>query len=282
MHDERSQICELYQTAIKFPEKNSGAYKLPPATFAASAETFSVLSQAKQISAATNGAFDITVAPLVNAWGFGPAGRPTETPAAAEIETLRLRTGWDLIDLDQTAVQVTKTHRDLIADLSAIAKGHGVDRVVETLEAAELTNFMIEIGGEVGARGVNQKNLPWRIGIERPVPGERAVELVVPLVDTSLATSGDYRNYYELDNKRISHTIDPRTGYPITHNIASVSVVHSSCAHADAYATGLLVLGLEGLDLAEDFGRFSYFLIREDNDIFVGRMTSAFKRLLEE
>jgi thiamine biosynthesis lipoprotein len=193
-----------------------------------------------------------------------------------------LQTGWDGIELDSSSSTVQKTHAGLIADLSAIAKGYGVDRVVEMLEKTGLNNFMVEIGGEVGTRGLNRENVPWRIGIERPIPGERSIDLVVPLSNLALATSGDYRNYYEVEGERVSHTIDPRTGYPITHSVASVSVVHSDCAEADAYATGLLVLGSDGFDVAEELGLAAYFLIRESDEVFAGRMTTAFKLLLEE
>jgi thiamine biosynthesis lipoprotein len=250
--------------------------------FEVSSELLKVLSLAKETSAATGGAFDITVAPLVNAWGFGPPGRMPEAPDVAQIEILLRQTGWDQIEIDSANSTIKKTHEGLIADLSAIAKGYGVDRVVDMLETAGLDNFMVEIGGEVGARGLNRDAVPWRIGIERPIPEQRAIELVVPLSNLALATSGDYRNYYEVEGKRISHTIDPRTGYPLAHSVASVSVVHPDCAEADAYATGLLVLGAEGFDLAEDLGLAAYFLMRESNEAFSGRMTTAFKELLEE
>lgn len=250
--------------------------------FEVSSEMLKVLNLAQEIGAATGGAFDITVAPLVNAWGFGPPGRPPKAPDSTQIETLLLQTGWDGIELDSSRSTVKKTHAGLISDLSAIAKGYGVDRVVEMLEKTGLDNFMVEIGGEVGTRGLNREGAPWRIGIERPIPGERSVDLVVPLSNLALATSGDYRNYYEVEGERISHTIDPRTGYPITHSVTSVSVVHSDCAEADAYATGLLVLGSDGFDVAEELGLAAYFLIRESNEVFAGRMTTAFKLLLEE
>jgi thiamine biosynthesis lipoprotein len=250
--------------------------------FEVSADMFGVLELARQIGTATEGAFDITVAPLVNAWGFGPPGRAPEAPDANEIEALLGGTGWDLLEIDAASSTLRKTHGKLTADLSAIAKGYGVDQVAEALAMSGLENFMVEVGGEVRARGVNPQGDPWRIGIERPVPGERAIDLVVPLSNLAMATSGDYRNYYEIEGQRISHTIDPRTGYPTTHSVASVSVVHSSCAEADAYATGLLVLGSDGFELAEQLDLAAYFLFRDTGEVFMGRMTTRFKKLVEE
>ena len=252
-----------------------------PAPFEVSADTLEVLLHASEISATTGGAFDITVAPLVNAWGFGPSGRPTEQPSAEMIEQLRELTGWDKLEIDRTTSTVAKAHPELTLDLSAIAKGFAVDRVADALEAENIPNYMVEVGGEIRTLGVNAQGGAWRIGIERPVPNEQAIDLIVPLSGLSMATSGDYRNYYEVEGQRLSHTIDPRTGNPITHNVASVSVIGPLCVRADAYATGLLVLGPEGFDLAEKLGLAAYFLQRDKEGIFVGRMTAAFKQILE-
>ncbi len=183
--------------------------------------------------------------------------------------------------MDRSSSSVTKAIADLTVDLSAIAKGFAVDRVADTLEAEGVETYMVEVGGEIRTKGLNPQAEPWRIGIERPVPGDQAIDLVVPLKDLSMATSGDYHNFYEVDGRRISHTIDPRTGYPITHNVASVSVIAALCVRADAYATALLVLGPEGFDLAEELGLAAYFLQRDKEGVFVGRMTTAFKAILE-
>jgi len=250
--------------------------------FPVSAETLEVLQHAKDINSATGGAFDITVGPLVNAWGFGPPGRPTEPPGEDEIERLLELTGSDLIEVDRATSTVTKKLPDLSLDLSAIAKGYAVDQVADALDAKRIANYMVEVGGEVRTRGQNAQGEAWKIGIERPVPGESAIDLIVPLSDLAMATSGDYRNYYEESGQRISHTIDPRTGHPLTHNVASVSVVAPLCVRADAYATALLVLGPEGFDLAEQLGLAAYFLQRDKEGRFVGRMTLAFRNLLGE
>jgi len=249
--------------------------------FEVSSETLEVLQHAIEISSTTGGAFDITVAPLVSAWGFGPPGRPPEQPTTEEIERLRELTGWEKLDVDRVSSAITKSRPDLTLDLSAIAKGYGVDRVADALDAKGAENYMVEVGGEVRTRGLNPQGEPWRIGIERPVPGDQAIDLIVPLAGLAMATSGDYHNYYEIEGERISHTIDPRTGYPITHNVASVSVIATLCVRADAYATGLLVLGSEGFDLAEELGLAAYFLQKDKEGVFVGRMTTAFKEILE-
>jgi thiamine biosynthesis lipoprotein len=249
--------------------------------FEVSSDTLEVLQHATEISATTGGAFDITVAPLVSAWGFGPPGRPAEQPTDEEIEQLRMLTGWEKLFVDRETSSVTKAHPELTVDLSAIAKGFGVDRVADALEKEGVENFMVEVGGEVRTRGLNLQGEPWRIGIERPVPNEQAIDLIVPLGGLAMATSGDYRNYYEAEGRRVSHTIDPRTGFPITHNVASVSVIAPLCVRADAYATGLLVLGPEGFDLADELGLAAYFLQRDKEGIFVGRMTTAFREIIE-
>lgn len=249
--------------------------------FAVSPDTLEVLLHASEISATTGGAFDITVAPLVSAWGFGPPGRPPEQPTEEEITRLQELTGWAKLHVDRATSTVTKTHPDLTIDLSAIAKGYAVDRVADALDVEGVENYMVEVGGEVRTRGLNLQGEPWRIGIERPVPNEQGIDLIVPMSGMAMATSGDYRNYYEVEGQRLSHTIDPRTGHPITHNVASVSVIAPLCVRADAYATGLLVLGPDGFDLAEELGLAAYFLQQDKEDVFVGRMTTAFRGLLE-
>jgi thiamine biosynthesis lipoprotein len=247
-----------------------------------SSDTLEVLQHAMEISSTTEGAFDITVAPLVDAWGFGPPGRMPQSPDKTEIDQLLERTGWEMLQVDRASSSISKSRPDLSLDLSAIAKGYAVDKVADALDAQDVEHYMIEVGGEVRTKGRNEQGEPWRIGIERPIPGgDQAIELVVPMSDSSMATSGDYRNYYEVEGERVSHTIDPRSGYPITHSVASVTVVGPLCVRADAYATALLVLGPQGFDLAEELGLAAYFLQRDKEGVFVGRMTHAFKQILE-
>ncbi len=221
--------------------------------FPVSPELLSVLLTAREVSELTGGAFDITVAPAVDAWGFGPRGVYRE-PSETEIDRLRDRTGWDKIVIDAASSTVRKLHPDVHLDLSGIAKGYAVDRLATRLRQAGWRDFLIEVGGEVYASGRAPSGRPWRVGIERPAYGSpaapaaspsRPIERVVPLQDAALATSGDYRNYFERYGVRYSHIIDPRTLRPIRHRLASVSVLDPSCARADALATALLVLGEE-------------------------------------
>ena len=247
--------------------------------FRLSAATIHVLLLAREVSAATGGAFDVTVGPLVNAWGFGPVKR-AEPPTEAELEAARGRVGYRKLAIDAQALTVTKEDRDMYVDLSAIAKGFGVDQVAAALDARGLANYMIEVGGEVRVKGRNGAGTPWQVGVERPDSGEQRARIVVPMSNLSMATSGDYRNYFEKDGRRYSHEIDPATGYPIRHSLASVTVVASECALADAYATGLLVLGPErGYALAADRGIAAYFIERRPDGTFGERQTPAFAAL---
>ena len=190
--------------------------------FVVSDATFEVLAEAERISTWTDGAFDITVGPLVEAWGFGaaPAAQP---PSDDELEGLRQRIGFATLRLDAAALTVRKTELRVEGDLSAIAKGYAVDRVAEALEAAGFPRYMVEVGGEVRAGGLNAEAAPWRIAIEQP--DAASFQSIVPLTDAAMATSGDYRSFYEWEGRRISHTIDPRTGRPVEHALASVTVV---------------------------------------------------------
>lgn len=215
-----------------------------------------VFQLAQTISKETNGAFDITVAPLVNAWGFGFKNDTKPSPAA--IDSLRQFIGYQNVNIVNHQVQ--KTDPRTMLDCSAIAKGYGTDVVARLLRSKDVNNFMIEIGGEVVVAGKNDRGGPWRIGVTKPTedPENQNNELQAVLslpyhnsTSTSkhtlsaLATSGNYRNFYYKDGKRYAHTIDPRTGYPVQHNILSATVIAPNCATADAYATSFMVLGLD-------------------------------------
>jgi thiamine biosynthesis lipoprotein len=249
--------------------------------FSVSQETFEVLNHSLRVSQLTGGAFDVTIAPLVDAWGFGPPGRPTDPPDQEVIDRLLALTGWEFLELLPDGPSVRKLVPELTLDLSAIAKGFGVDEVAEALESEEIEHYMVEVGGEIRTRGSNPNGNPWRIAIEKPDPAQRVMQLILPLRNLSLATSGDYRNYYEEGGNRISHTIDPRSGWPITHSVASVSVVHRQCVQADAFATALLVLGPDGFELAEELGLAAFFLARGPDGSFAEHRTTAFSALLE-
>ena len=250
-----------------------------PYTF--SPMTVDVLDIALQVSRQSEGAFDITVGPLVNAYGFGPQGFE-EVPTDAERTTLLERVGYLKLALDKTNDTLTKSQPDLYCDLSAVAKGYAVDAVAKALSDLGVEHAMIEVGGEVRTLGLTRLGRLWRIGIERPDPGIKVLQRVMSLSDISLATSGDYRNFRMVDGKRISHTIDPRNGKPIDHALASVSVLHESCAWADAYATALMVLGPEeGLAFAEEHDLDVLFIIHDGEDGFREVMTPGFRESVE-
>lgn len=204
-----------------------------------------VFQLSKEISEETHGAFDITVAPLVNAWGFGFKNATNVTDAV--IDSLQEFVGIDKIDLVNG--KIVKKDPRVILDCSAIAKGYGVDCVARLLDSKGVKNYMIDIGGELVMKGKNPKMETWRIGINKPIDDSLSVnqelQTVLEITDVGLATSGNYRNFYYKDGKKYAHTIDPRTGYPIQHNILSSTVVAKDCATADAYATSFMVLGLD-------------------------------------
>lgn len=236
--------------------------------FDASPEMVEVMIEANRVAEVSGGAFDITIGPLVDAWGFGP-GPVTAPPGDEVIERLLTEHGYRQLEIDHNDLTVRKANPLLRCDLSAIAKGYAVDRVVKRLKDLGFKDLMVEIGGEVRTSGVNADGLVWRIGVERPQADRSGVWGAVELADTAMATSGDYRNYYERDGIRISHTIDARTGRPVTHRLASVTVVHPSCMTADAFATALSVLGPEeGRAVVEREGLAVLFLIRTEDGEF--------------
>ncbi len=241
--------------------------------FAVSPETARVLRLAREISEASGGQYDVTVGPLVNLWGFGPDQQPVRVPSEMEIEAARNRVGYKRFTLREQ--EVTKL-ADIFIDLSSIAKGYAVDALAAELERQGITDFLIEVGGELGARGRNGSGVPWRVAVEIPDPAGRAPYRVLSLRDMGIATSGDYRNYFEVDGRRFSHTINPLTGAPVTHKVASVTVLHQSVAMADGWATAFNVMGLEhGRRLAEALDLKVLFLVRTD-DAFEPFATPAF------
>lgn len=210
-------------------------------------EMFSEVFQlAEKISGDTDGAFDITVAPMVNAWGFGfKTGNP---PTRQTIDSLRAIVGFHTVSLQDG--YVIKKNPKTMLDCSAIAKGYGTDVVARFLKKKGVQNFMVEIGGEIVVNGNNEKLQPWRIGINKPTDDSlntsQAIQDVVSVSNIAMATSGNYRNFYYKNGKKYAHTIDPKTGYPVQHNILSATVFADDCATADAYATSFMVLGLDG------------------------------------
>lgn len=247
--------------------------------FALSAEMFPVLAGARAASEASAGAFDVTAAPLVNAWGFGP-GREPRIPGAAERSALRERVGFRLLELDPGGRSARKAHAAVAIDLSGIAKGHGVDRAAAALERFAIRDYVIEVGGEVLARGVRPDGTPWRVAIEEPRPGPRRVRRVLALRDRAMATSGDYRIFFERAGRRYCHEIDPSRGEPVSHSLASVSVIAADCASADAMATALMVMGPKaGFALAERSGIAAHFIEHGPEGSLIDRPTRAFAAL---
>lgn len=206
----------------------------------------SVYKKAMEVSENTDGAFDITVAPLVNAWGFG--FKNGINPEKAQVDSLLQIVGYKKVELKGD--RVVKQDPRIMLDCSAIAKGFGVDVIANYLRNLGVKNFMIEIGGEIVTSGINEQRLPWKIGVTKPTDdplGDAGGELmtVMNVTDKAMATSGNYRNFYYKGGKKYAHTIDPKTGYPVQHSLLSATVIARDCATADAYATSFMVMGLE-------------------------------------
>lgn len=204
-----------------------------------------VFRLSQSISKTTDGAFDITVAPLVNVWGFG--FKKAMNVNQAQIDSIRQFVGYEKVQLRNNKIR--KSDPRLMLDCSSVAKGYGVDCVARLLERKGVTNYMIDIGGELRIAGVNDRKESWKIGINKPIDDSLSVNqelyAVLDITNRGMATSGNYRNFYYKDGKKYAHTIDPRTGYPVQHNILSSTVVAADCATADAYATAFMVMGLE-------------------------------------
>jgi thiamine biosynthesis lipoprotein len=214
-----------------------------------------VLDSASRISASTQGAFDVTVGPLVDLWGFGPQYATRRVPDDAVIERVREGVGYQHVQADPSAGAIRKRHRRIQVDLGAIAPGYGVDRLAMILDRLGIDDYLVEIGGEFRAQGTTAAGRPWRVAVERPVEDRRLLGEIVLLENRAIATSGTTRDFFEQNGRRYSHCIDPRTGRPVEHPPMAVSVVADTAMEADAWATALLVLGSErGYSLAQARG----------------------------
>ena len=249
-------------------------------SFEASALLVAVLTEAAAVSQASFGAFDVTVGPLMRAWGFGPSGTLTRVPAAHELTALRERVGWRGVQI--VGRSIAKQHAGLEIDVNGIAPGYSVDRISALLETLGVRDHFVELGGEVRARGRTVDGRPFRVGIEEPDTVGRRVRLAVRLTNRALSTSGNYRNYHSVNGVRYVHTVDPQTGRPVTHQLLAVSVVHDRCAAADAWATALLVVGPErAFALAQANGLDVLLLIAGPDGNVIERMTSGFAAIVD-
>lgn len=264
--EEINQIMSTYIPDSELSMLNQAPVNKPVVV---SKPLFQILVKSGEITRLSGTAFDVTVGPLVNLWGFGPEERDQNKPDAATLAEARARVGFQFVQLDAERRQVTKT-RDVYIDLSAIAKGYGADVLAQLFVDRGFSDYMVEVGGEIALRGNNPAGTPWRIGVEQPTLAQTGVVQAISVPAGGIATSGDYRNYFEVDGQRFSHTIDPKTGEPITHTLASVTVVAPTAAEADALATALNVLGPEkGYELAVKEGVAAYFIIRHENTFVV-------------
>ena len=247
--------------------------------FTVSKDTATVIKEAIRLNKVTLGALDITVGPLVNLWGFGPEARPEVVPTEDELNTRRSIVG--IQHLSATETTVTKNIPELYVDLSTIAKGWGVDVVANYLEELGITNYMVEVGGEMRVKGTNKEGVAWRIAIEKPSVDERSIQEIIEPGHHAVATSGDYRIYFEKEGIRYSHIINPITGKPIVNKVVSVTVLDKSSMTADGLATGLMVLGEEkGMEVANQHN-IPVFMIVKTQDGFKEIASEAFKPFLK-
>lgn len=225
-----------------------------------------VFRKSLEVSEATDGAFDITVAPLVNAWGFG--FKQGSFPDSMMVDSLLQLTGYEKVSMNEQG-EVLKQDERMMLNCSAIAKGYAVDVIANLLKSKGVKNMMVDIGGEVVVHGKNPKEKNWRIGINKPVDDSLAtnqeLQTIIEITDVAMATSGNYRNFYYKDGRKYAHTIDPRTGYPVQHSLLSATVIANDCMTADAYATAFMVMGVEkALEMAESTPNIEAFFIFAD------------------
>ncbi len=271
-------VNAVFSTYIPDSEISQLNQRTDDTPVAVSDDMLELLTLSQQIHALTGGAFDVTVGPLVNLWGFGPDGPRNGVPDQAEIDELLAHTGFDLVDLTG-GVLSAPTY--LTIDMSAIAKGYGVDEIGALLEAKGFGRYMVEIGGEVRTRGANAAGEAWRIGVETPDRAMRRLHEVLPLEDLGMATSGDYRNFFSYGGRHYSHTLNPQTGWPVDHDMASVTVLHPSTAYADAIATAFSVIGPERtMEIAQAQNLLVFAILRQ-NEGYREQLSPALVSYLE-
>jgi len=281
--DERLvEINSVFSTYIESSEVSELNRYQNQDWYEASEELVHLTEQALMVSRLTEGAYDITVGPLVNLWGFGPNFTESDVPNQIDIQRALGNIGYKSITLDIEAKKLKKLNPNIYIDFSSIAKGYGVDQIAKLIEAKGYHNYMVEIGGEMRVSGVNSEQNKWRIAVEKPDASTRAIQRIIQLSNTAIATSGDYRNFFVKDGKRFSHTLNPITGSPVDHSLASVTVLSPSSTLADAWATAFMVLGTKkGYDLAMENELAVLFLVKDGMEV-EEKMTPYFKKLIEE
>lgn len=244
-----------------------------------SKDMLQVLAASQEVYQASGGAFDPSVRPLVDIWGFGPLQRPDRIPAEQEIAEAMAALGFDQLELDKDGQRIF-LHRPLSLDLSGIAKGFAVDQIAQLLAAKGIDNYLVNIGGDMRLAGLRESGEPWRVAIESPEAAADHYYRLLHLSDQAIVSSGDYRNYFEDQGQRFSHTLDPVTGFPIANKLASITVLAPTAMMADAWATAFTVLGAQAsLDLANELGIAIYTLERS-GDEFVGQGNVFFEQQL--
>lgn len=247
-----------------------------------SADMADIITMALRIGKQTHGAMDITVGPLVDLWGFGPRKAPAYTPSKQKIEATMAITGLQHLQVIQTldGAMLRKNLPALSLDLSTMGEGYATDHLARLMEQEGVRNYLVSVGGALISRGLNAKNKAWRVAIQKPVDTSNEVQAIVDLQGHGISTSGDYRNYYELDGKRISHVIDPKTGHPITHHLVSATVIATTTLEADGWDTGLLVLGTEKAKELAIRNNLAVYLIIKEQGKFKTWYSPMFKTFL--
>jgi len=262
--EERLELVNDQMSTYR-PESELSRFNRAEKSLEVSAATRKVIEASLRLFEQSKGAFDVTVGPLVNLWGFGPDKKADKIPSAELIAEKQKTVGSQYLSVNGNTI--SKAIPELYVDLSAIAKGYGVDVIAAYLQEIGINNYLVDIGGELSLQGKKPHDKPWIVAIERPVAGQ-SVQRVINIGDNAIATSGDYRNYFEFDGIRYSHTIDPHTGKPIKHKLVSVTVIDKSSMTADGLATAITVLGPElGLAFAKKYDLAVYLLVKEGDNV---------------
>lgn len=270
-----NKLMSTYDPESELSRFNQHRFTTP---FALSEETAVVVKEALRLGEFSSGILDVTIGPLVNLWGFGPTQRPETIPSDDAIAEVQNYTGLDKLTLDN--LQLSKSHPMVYVDLSTIAKGYAVDEIAHLVEAAGSADYLVEIGGEMRVKGTKSTGQPWRIAIEKPVTQERAIQRIVTIGNNAVATSGDYRNYYEEDGVRYSHLINPNTGKPIQHNTVSVTVIHPSSMIADGLATAFIVMEFEKAKQLVEENDLAILVIRKQGDEYIEYVSPRFEQVV--